>query len=80
MARSTESYRVKVLVDDKWVSAGDFRDLECAKGHARRLTLHLDRQVEIRDANGVLVADRAVLLTSDGDQTFVYDEGTIVLD
>lgn len=82
MNRLTQSYRVKVFVDGKWISTGDFRDLECAKDHARKLTLHLDRQVEIRDANGRLVATGAVTLTGDEDQTLVFDDetNTIVLD
>lgn len=84
MTRSTESYRVKVFVDGKWVSTGDFRELQCAKDHARKLSLHLDRQVEIRDANGGLVAHGAITLTGDDDKTFLYEDestsNTITLD
>lgn len=84
MTHLTQSYRVKVFVDGKWVSTGDFRDLQCAKDHARKLVLHLGREVEIRDAHGGLVADSGITWTSDDDQTFVFDDGspnnTIVLD
>lgn len=74
MNRLTESFRVKVFVDGKWVSTGDFHDLQCATDHARKLALYLGRRVEIRDANGGLVANGAVKFAGEGDQTFVSDE------
>ena len=55
MAKSRASYRVKVLVDGRWVSTGDFYVLDQARERARLIASHLNRPVEIRDAQGELI-------------------------
>jgi hypothetical protein len=75
MHNPADFYRVKVLVDGGWVSAGDFRDLGHAKTRARLITWHLERQVEVRNQEGVLIHSEDLVLASDGTNTVLL-EGT----
>lgn len=59
MKKSRSSYRVKVLVDGRWISTGDFYVLDQARERARLIASHLGRPVEIRSASGELI-DREV--------------------
>jgi hypothetical protein len=55
MVQSNAIYRLKVLVDGRWVSTGDFYVLEQAQERAQLLAVHLDRRVKILDGEGQLV-------------------------
>jgi hypothetical protein len=83
MHNPADFYRVKVHVDGAWVSAGDFRDLSHAKTRARLITWHLERQVEVRNQDGVLIHSEELVLAGEGTNTVLLEESdgnTIALD
>ena len=55
MTQSNAVFRVKVLVDGRWVSTGDFYVLEQARERARLMAVHLNHRVKILDGEGQLV-------------------------
>jgi hypothetical protein len=76
-------YRVKVLVDGAWVSAGDFRDLDQAKTRALFITWHVERAVEVRDAFGRLIHREEPVLAGAEQLTVLLDgfaRNTVALD
>lgn len=76
-------YRVKVLVDGGWVSAGDFRDLSQAKTRARLISWHLEREVEVRDPSGQKIHSEGLVLANEGQLTVLFEESggnTLTLD
>ena len=83
MHNASAFYRVKVLVDGGWMSAGDFRDLTQAKTRARFITWHVERPVEVRDQNGRLIHSEGLVLSGEGQHTVLLDgssHNTVALD
>ena len=83
MSLAANYFRVKVLVDENWVSTGDFFVLEQAKDRARLIAWNLGRNVEIRDQNGQLIHKEAGLPIADGNGTIVFEDdsrNTLALD